>query len=78
MLATGQVLRTRRIDLSCLDDATISRNGHDAALPQKCPQCDRARSRVVSCTHAGDFSREFSCGSIGKISLGIKGIREVA
>ena len=25
-----------------------------------------------------DFSREFSCGSIGKISLGIKGIREVA
>jgi hypothetical protein len=45
--------------------------GNGAPFPSR-PQCDRARSRVVSCTHAGDFSREFSCGSIGKISLGVK------
>jgi hypothetical protein len=75
MPAPGQVLCTRaRIDLSCLDGATIS--GMATMLPsrpfEKCPQCDRTRSRVVSCTYAGDFSREFSCGSIGKISLGVK------
>ena len=71
MPAPGQVLCTRtRIDLSCLDGATIS--GMATMLPSQQFQSDRARSRVVSCTHAGDFSREFSCGSIGKISLGVK------